>query len=296
MEPGRKKDISVSTNQKKEKLTEHSVSTNQKEGKLTEQNRKKSTESRAWADQGIQAPILGADERERRIAYIVEHSVLKPQKLTSALFNLLGAAGIRGVCFGVWDCMLLALLLDGALWAAVYEAAKSSPQFLGMLVFLASPVLYAMLHLFTVWKERMAGMYETLMVCRMSLRQMTVLRLLLFSGASAVLLAGVKLWVFARAGHGLSIVRMLCMSMAALFLYAWIQTLVEWKFRHRMAYAAAPAVWAILSVCLLFIGGKGLILLEAVPDACLLFCAAFCAGMYARALKKYFFEPCEAAV
>ncbi len=282
MEPGSKKDISVRTNQKKEKLTE--------------QNRKKSTENHAWAGLGIQTPVLGADERERRIAYIVEHSVLKPQKLTSALLNLLGAAGIRGVCFGVWDCMLLALLLDGALWAAVYEAAKNSPQFLGMLFFLASPVLYAMLHLLTVWKERMAGMYEILMVCRMSLRQMTVLRLLLFGGASAVLLAGVKLWVFARAGYGVSVIRMLCLSMAALFLYAWIQTLVEWKFRHRMAYAAAPAVWGVLSVCLLFFGEKGLVLLEAVPNACLLLCAAVCAGMYARALKKYFFEPCEAAV
>lgn len=238
---------------------------------------------------------LSAYERERQIALILAHSSIKPQKLMAALYNLWSAAGMRGICFGVWDCMLLALFLDSVLWAAVYEAVRSSPQLLGTLVFLASPALYAMLHLLTVWKEEMAGMYETLMVCRMSLRQMTVLRLLLFGAASVVLLGGIKLWIFGCMGRELSAVRLLCLSAAALFLYAWLHMLVEWKWRHRMAYAAAPALWTVCAACLLLSGEKGLLLLETVPNASLLLCAAVCAGMYGRALKKYYFTPCETA-
>ncbi|MDE7312096.1 MAG: hypothetical protein K2N87_10855 [Eubacterium sp.] len=237
---------------------------------------------------------LEPEERERQIAQIIGRSVLKPQKLGSALRNLWGALGVRGICFGVWDCMLLALLLDGALWAAVYEAAKHSPEILGLLVFLASPVLYAMLHLLTVWKEAMAGTYEALMVCRMSLRQVTVLRLLLFGGVSAVLLGGVNLWAFFYTGQEVSALRMLCLSMAALFFYAWMQMLLEWKWRHRMAYAAAPVLWGVCTILLLLSGEKGRLVLEAVPDAGFLLCAGVCAGMYGWVLKKYYFEPCEA--
>lgn len=238
--------------------------------------------------------FLDAAEKERQIAQIIEHSVLKPQKLGASLRNLWGALGIRGICFGVWDCMLLALVLDGVLWAAVYETAKHSTQFLGLLVFLASPVLYAMLHLLTVWKEMMAGMYGTLMVCRMSLRQVTVMRLLLFGGGSVVLLGGVNLWLLLNTGREQSVLRLLCLSMASLFFYAWMQMLLEWKWRNRMSYAAAPVLWSICAILLLVSGEKGQIVLEAVPNVGFLLCAGLCAGMYGRVLKKYYFGPCEA--
>lgn len=233
------------------------------------------------------------EERERQITQIVTHAVLKPQKLTSALWSVWEAAGVRGICFGVWDCMLLALLLDGVVWAAVYEAARQSPQLLGLLVFLVSPVLYAMLHLLTVWKEIMAGMYQTLMVCRLSLRQITVLRLLLFGGVSVLLLGGINLWAGMYGNQELSAIRMLSLSMSALFFYAWMQLLLEWKWRHRLSCGAAPFLWGICSILLLTADGYGLQILEAVPTAALLVCAGVCAGMYFGLLKKCYYTVCE---
>ena len=235
-----------------------------------------------------------AEEKERQITRIVTQAVLKPQKLASALWSVWGTAGFRGICFGVGDCMLLALLLDGVLWAAVYEAARKSPQLFGLLVFLASPVLYAMLHLLTVWKEIMAGMYQTLMVCRLSLRQMTVLRLLLFGGVSVLLLGGIHLWTAMCGGQELSVLRMLSLSMSALFFYAWMQLLLEWKWKHRLSCGAAPFLWGICSIVLLTADGYDLRILEAVPTAALLVCAGVCAGMYFRLLKKYYYDSCEA--
>lgn len=230
-----------------------------------------------------------AGERELQITQITARAMLKPRHLGSALWSLFGAVGLRGVCFGVWDGMLLALLLDGALWAVVYEAAKNSPQLLGLLVFLASPVLYALLHLLTVWKEKTAGMYQTLMVCRLSLHQMTVLRLLLSAGASALLLCGVNVWADFCVWEEASALRLLVLSFTALFFYAWMQLLMEWKWRKRMAIGVVPVSWCCLGAVLLLAGDR-IAAWETPPTALLLLCMAVCAVLYARLLKKYYFE------
>ena len=231
-----------------------------------------------------------AEEREAQITQITARAILQPRHLGSALRSLFGAVGLRGICFGVWDCMLLALLLDGALWAVVYEASKNSPQLLGLLVFLASPVFYALLHLLTVWKEKTAGMYQTLMVCRLSLHQTTVLRLLLSAGVSALLLCGVNVWAELYVRKEPSALRLLALSFTALFFYAWMQLFVEWRWKHRMAFGAVPALWCCLGAVLLCGGRMDVDVWEKIPTAMLLLCAAVCAVLYIRLLKRYYFE------
>ncbi len=238
----------------------------------------------------MKVDVPDTEEKEERIAQIIAQSVREPQRLGSALWSLWSAVGFRGICFGVWDCMLLAFLLDGILWAAVYQTAGKNPHLLSLLLFLMSPVLYAMLHLLTVWKERMAGMYQTLMVCKMSLRQMTVLRLILFGGISVIFLSSIHVWA-AGAGENLSVLRMLSLSVSALFFYAWIQLLLEWKWQNRYAYGAAPAMWGGCGFVLLS-GGWELQILDRIPTAALLLCAVFCASIYFASLKQYYFEPC----
>ena len=97
----------------------------------------------------VEFPSL--EQKEAGIARIVSQGTLRSQKFGAALWEIWKLAGIRGIFFGVWDCMLCALLADGLLWAAVYESAKQDARLLGLLVFLASPVLYALLHLLTAW-------------------------------------------------------------------------------------------------------------------------------------------------
>ncbi len=239
----------------------------------------------------MQVDYPDEEEREMHIAQIVALGMCRPQRLSSALCSLWAAVGIRGIFFGVWDCMLLALLLDGLLWAAVYETAAFGTDMPWVLAFLASPVLYALLHLLTIWKEQMAGMYQTLMVCRLSLRQMTVLRLLFACGISVLLFSGFHVWAVCGAWEGMSVYRLLGLSVSALFFYAWMQLLLEWRWRHRISYLAAPAIWSCLGLVLL-LGGWDLRSLQGIPTATLFLCAGVCMGMYLAALKQYYFEPC----
>ncbi len=231
-----------------------------------------------------------AAEKEAQIHQITARATLQPRHFGSILRSLCSAAGLRGIFFGVWDCMLLALLLDGSIWAVVYEASKNSPQLPGLLVFLASPVFYALFHLLTVWKEKMTGMYQTLMVCRLSLHQMTVLRLLLSTGASALLLCGVHVPAGLYAEEIWPVLRLAGISFTALFFYAWMQLIFEWKCKHQIALGAAPALWCGMGAALLAFGDRTAYLWEEIPAALLVFSAVVCGGGYVRGLKKFYFE------
>ena len=237
----------------------------------------------------VEFPSL--EQKEAGIARIVSQGTLRPQKFGAALWEIWKLAGIRGIFFGVWDCMLCALLADGLLWAAVYESAKQDARLLGLLVFLASPVLYALLHLLTAWKERMAGMYETLVTCRISLGPITALRLFIFSGVSAVLSGCLNLCLGIRFGGAETVLRLFSLSLSALFFYAWMQALLECKWKSRMSCFAAPVLWGTASL-LLFAAGSSLRVLEEIPSAALPVCAGVCAWMYRNVLKAYLFAPC----
>lgn len=236
-------------------------------------------------------------EKEKSIAQIVMYGMPKPQRLGSALWELWKNLGLRGICFGVWDCILLALLLDGILWMAVYSAARYSPQMIGIMLFGASPLLYALLHVLTIWKEVMTGTYQMLMVCRLALRQMAVLRLLIFGGASVVLLSMVNIAFMIYFEEGLGYVfRMICLSVSALFFYAFLQLVLEWKWKSRMSYAAAPVLWCSFSIVLLMMGEYGQNVLGKIPTAAFIVCGSIFASLYLWGLRKYYFEIQEMLV
>lgn len=237
-----------------------------------------------------------AQEKEKSIALIVSQGVKRPKKLGSMLLRMFQAAGLKGICCGVWDSMLLALLLDGILWAAVYVSAGKEPQLFYLLVFLASPVLYALLHFLTVWKEMMTGTYQVLMVCRLSLQQMTALRMLLFGGVSVIAICGMHAAFGVYFKDAVRILRLAALSLSALFFYAFSQVLIEWKWKSRKAVAAAPILWSSFCMVLLLLGERGQWVLDEIPVAALFVCAGLCAVLYLGTLRKYFFEPCGAAV
>lgn len=229
-------------------------------------------------------------QKEQSISQIISQGIRKPQKLSCALWEVWNTAGVGGICFGVWDCMLLAMLLNGILWAAVYASAKQNTQILGILVFLASPVLYASLHLLTVCKERMAGMYETLMVCRLTLRQLTVIRLMLSGGASLVLSGIVNLWIGYLFRREITVLRLLALSMSALFFYAWMQMLLEFRWKKRLSCWAAPVIWSGMGMLILLLAQYETGFVMQIPEGGLMAGGAGCAVMYLRMVKECFYE------
>lgn len=238
-------------------------------------------------------PFPTEEEKNKSIAFIVENGLNPPCCLRKAIPALWREVGIQNVLFGVGDCVFLSFLGAILLWTGIVASARQDLAMLYLLDFILSPFLYAVLHLLTVWKDIMVGTYERFMTLRISLRQMTILRMLIFGGISVMLSVGISLISWMLFIHTASLLRILSLSFAALFLFAWMELFIEWKWSAPISYLIVPVVWLGFGVFLLSVGEYIQKILLAIP-VILFFALSFTfAVFYFYTLEKYYFDQKE---
>lgn len=186
-------------------------------------------------------------EREASIEAILVAGLDAPPSLWRALSDLCRAIGLRGILFGVGDCVLLAVLLTGcaALPLTAVLCGRGEPGALLYPLTACAPLLYAALLLLTFWKEEQLGTRELKMTVRYDLRQLTAMRLVLFCGFGAAgdaLLAALAAF---RHCDALLFLQLFSLSLGALFLYV-AATLLALLYLPLRMQAALPAVWCVL--------------------------------------------------
>lgn len=251
----------------------------------------------AWQEECI--PLPTETEKQQSIDFILNAALPMAAARCPArgLLALLQGVGLRGLLFGVEDCAFLALLLAGAVWALLLVPTLQTGWVLcGVTVFLASPLLYAALHLLTLWKEVLAGVYEQKMVCRYTLRQMTALRMLAFGVASCLLFVPLGAALAAAGGAQAPLPRVLGLAFAGLFFYAAAELALSERLPVPWGWAAAPAVWCVLGGALGAAGERAAGLLAAIPTAAFWLAAALCAAVYFHLLYRYCTNTKEGAL
>lgn len=245
-------------------------------------------------------PFPTEEEKNRSIAHIVEKGVGQPCCISMVFSVLRKGIGLQGLFFGVEDCVFLSFLGAVLLWTGVFTSVKQDSAKLYLLIFLISPFLYAVLHLLTVWKDIMMGTYERFMTLRISLWQMTVVRMLIFGGVSVVFSVGMSIGFWLLFANTDSLLRMLSLSFASLFLFAWTELLIEWKWRVPASYFMTPGIWAVFGIILL---GSGehvqqsvQYILLSVPVAVFFMIGFIFAVLYLKRLRKYYFVHKEGAL
>lgn len=236
------------------------------------------------------------EARDKSIAQIIEKGMPVRQSLMTALPWMWKRVRLKGLLFGVEDCCFLALLLFVLLWGGIFICADRNVRILNLLLFWLSPFLYGLLHILSAAKQIMTGTYELLMTCRLSLRQMTVLRMLLFGGISLCLSTGTNLMLWLILGDGCSLLKMLGISFTSLFLFAWLELMAEGRGKAPLAWMIVPLLWCILGLILLLMGERALLLFRVVPTAVFLVLAVSFAFLYGRSLRNYYFKNREGAV
>lgn len=240
--------------------------------------------------------FLTEDEKNESIQLIVSMGIPKPQTFSHSVAELWHAIGLRGIFFGVEDAIFLSMLLSALVWGGSFVISAENQSLLCVILFLLSPFLYAILHLLTVWKEIMIGMYESKVVCRFNFRQITAVRMMIFGGGSVILcvFASVVLWVLTEAT--IPMIRLMSISFSALFLFALLQLLCEWKWRAPMSYCITPAVWIGMSTILICFGKSAERLMMNIPTLVFGLCAIGAAAAYMKLLKHYCYDNKEGAL
>lgn len=189
----------------------------------------------------IDPVLLSEEEKRRAIDAILNAGLPRRRRLRELPLSML--------FFGVGDCLFLAVLITGVCFAPLAAAAAQKAP-LAPLVFLLSPLLYALLQSLTMWKEYMSGTLEWKQTCRIPFRLLTALRMLLFGGSSVAVCvpADVLLWELSRRQAALP--WMLGLSFSSLFLYAALSLACQ-RSRRRLAVLAPSLLWLALGGVLL---------------------------------------------
>lgn len=236
------------------------------------------------------------EEKSKSIAWIVEKGIVPPRRLSDALAGILKEIGVRELFFGVGDCVFLAFM-GAAFWGmGIFSSVMKHPDMVYILMFFSSPFLYALLHVLTVWKDIMTGTYEQLMTLKISLRRMTVLRMFVFGGFSVVLTVMTGIWFYVFLPDSVSVFKVLGLSFTSLFLFAWMELLVEWKWRTPFSCFAVPAVWILLGTLLTLFERNMHRLFEVIPTVFFMMTAVIFAALYYNMLKTYYFDLKEGVV
>ena len=214
-----------------------------------------------------QMPAHG--EREAAISAILEQGLAPRQGLAATLRT---ALDVRVLFFGVADCIFLSIL------AAVL-------MLILLPLFLVSPALYALLLGLTAWKEAQSGLLDWKRSCRLSVRTVTALRMVVFGGSSLLVWVPANLWLWKAMGGDLPLSWMLGISLSSLFLYGLLSLIcLEGKGRGRLI--APPVIWVALGG-LLLMWDRASAWLTALPGVVFLALAGGALALYLLELRRF---------
>lgn len=229
-------------------------------------------------------PMPTEAEKIAAVAQILDDGFPARLGLLHALWETLQGVGFRALFFGEADCLFLsALFLLLCLLPASAAAARQGP--VGPALFILSPALYAALHLLTAWKEAQSGTLEWRQTCRVSLRTMTALRMLIFGGASVLVCVPANGLLWYLAGGKVSISWMVALSVSSLCLYGAL-SLYCLRLRGMTGLLTAPAAWTTVGIVPL-LWERAARWLNGVPTVlfCLLAVAAL--ALYVSELRRF---------
>lgn len=193
------------------------------------------------------------DEKEKSIAFILKEVNLRPRTFREFLLSYFQEVGFRYLFWGMGDILfIVGLLLIGVgilYFPDLHHLFENDHRDeIYFTVFMASPLCYALLYFFVIWKERMLGTFELKMTLRVSLKELLLLRMLVFSGISLIFSVGSNILIWELLNQELSLTRLFSLSFSSLFLFANIQLLLEYKIPLRFSHWVTPIIWGIVGV------------------------------------------------
>lgn len=233
-------------------------------------------------------PMLTPKEKDRAVNAILDAAL--PESDSMRFYWQWLRLSWPTLFFGVGDCLFLACLLAGLILLPVAGIVQYGTSLAGLL-FLLSPCLYALLQGLTTWKELMNGTLEWKLTCRVSLRVLTALRMLVFGGVSTIACVPANVLLWYADGCRMGLPWMLGLSFSSLFLYAALSLACQ-RLRPRWSLFTAPAIWLLVGGVPLF-SQESAAFLERIPALVFLGITIGGLALYLAQLRAYLTKPLE---
>ncbi|MDR1495974.1 MAG: hypothetical protein LBS67_03530 [Clostridiales Family XIII bacterium] len=157
------------------------------------------------------------------------------------------ALGVRTVFAGVADCLVLAAAVSVCFYGLWLVVVINNPEISLATIFVIAPVFFMMLHLFTLWKERLCGTLDLLLSCKYTPVWLTALRMLRSGFATIAVNAALALAASVHPGISaiapLDVLRVIAYSSLSVCVYAALLLAVLIHAKGTRGYTLLPVLW-----------------------------------------------------
>ncbi len=195
------------------------------------------------------------EEIEIQIHDIIEYGLPAKRSSFHTVLALYKELGFRVIFQGMANVIFVSVMMFFLITAAAFPIFYTHRIGLYGWVFMFSPLLYQILCLLSIWKEKQTNTYDIKMVCRYTVHHLSALRMLVFS-CMAILANLAVVFTLHQEFSITLILQLLLASVSSLFLYAVISiALIIRSRRISHSYLLIPA-WVLFHVFLLYKGGR----------------------------------------
>jgi hypothetical protein len=193
---------------------------------------------------------MNEGERNTSIAYILDCGLVKPMRVTGHLRSLYRQFGLY---YLFWDTAQMIALIVVTL-IGVLMLLPNAPEIMKYsLLFACSPLIFLLSMICSDVAERVGGIYELKMTCKYNMRQINVFRIICFAliGVVFSVASGCVIGICNKAAppsDERAVLDLLSLSLAALFLCAFIFLALTRRFPGRLSSVVGAAIWLVLGV------------------------------------------------
>ena len=243
-------------------------------------------------------------EKEESIAYIMSQVSNQPKTFTQFIYVMFKEMDWR-VCFwGLKDILLVSFSFILAILIGTYYGIQSDNFFVFLLdhsiekntyfyVFLLSPVVYGLFHYLSLWKEVQMKTFELKMTLKISLREIQVIRSLVFSVIALVVSVCLSLICWLGTNQEFSLLKLISIASVSLFLYLIIQIKLDQKLSIRWNHVVSPIFWSVVGVVLMYLQDVLVDVILQLPELVVFLLGIVLMGSYFLMLRQNYMSKRE---
>lgn len=228
------------------------------------------------------------EQIEKSVGIICREGIEKRDTIFSFLKNMTFNLGIKNIFYGVYDVMLISLIVTGAVYTLFFFSVNNLPhaeEKIYLFSFTFAPFMFALLFFLNFAKERTSDTFIIKMTCKYSFLHLLAYRMFVFSLLSVVVNSLYILVLFSD--FKISFVTVISLSLSALFVYSLLLIAMLLKFSTLKPVIAFSVLWIAADI-LLYVYSRDFLmgLLKSVPLFVWMIIVAGAAILYFTSLPK----------
>ena len=232
--------------------------------------------------ENLEIPDIDSGE----INEILDKGVVKRESFYTFLKRCIGELGVNNIFHDRKELIVIAIIGIIILSLSIRIIGVGNINSAYSFIFIASPVIYLSMSIFSFYNSLEKGAFELEMTCKYDLYQLSAIRMFIFSIASIILNTGIII-VYWLLNREIDFLRLLIISVTGLLIFSVIFLYSIINLKGRFIKFAVIGIWFVGNILLSMVRSNIYIeILKNIPIYIHVGVCVICIGLYIKKLKN----------